>query len=99
MHHLVTVPQHRTSCATYEPFEGKMMNTWKNFISDLGKIELLRLARKEAVDEWGVDIPKTLRYTSPNTGMSVETFASKTKGGAPKTMLKPAAGTDYWNRQ
>lgn len=39
------------------------MDTWKDFISDLGKIELLRLAREEAVEEWGVDIPKTLLFS------------------------------------
>lgn len=38
------------------------MDTWKDFVSDLTRVELLRLAKDEAVEEWGVDIPKTLLF-------------------------------------
>ncbi|MDN7430082.1 MULTISPECIES: hypothetical protein [unclassified Burkholderia] len=38
------------------------MNTWKDFVADLTKIESLRLARDEAIEDWGVDIPTTLLF-------------------------------------
>lgn len=46
----------------------------------------------------------TLTKTRPNGDTlyydpATNTFASKTKDGAPKTMFKPAAGMDYWNKQ
>ncbi|MGF6599823.1 filamentous hemagglutinin [Paraburkholderia sp. GAS448] len=46
----------------------------------------------------------TLTKTRPNGDTlyydpSTNTFASKTKDGAPKTMFKPTAGMDYWNKQ
>ncbi|MFD1554503.1 hypothetical protein ACFSHT_02525 [Paraburkholderia silviterrae] len=48
--------------------------------------------------------PGTLIKTRPNGDTlyydpATNTFASKTIGGAPKTMFKPSAGMDYWNRQ
>ncbi|WP_186310825.1 hypothetical protein [Paraburkholderia sp. BCC1886] len=46
----------------------------------------------------------TLTKTRPNGDTlyydpATNTFASKTKDGAPKTMFKPSAGMEYWNRQ
>ena len=46
----------------------------------------------------------TLIKTRPNGDTlyydpATNTFASKTKDGAPKTMFKPSAGMDYWNKQ
>jgi filamentous hemagglutinin len=46
----------------------------------------------------------TLTKTRPNGDTlyydpATNTFASKTKDGAPKRMFKPAAGMDYWNKQ
>ncbi|WP_334046675.1 hypothetical protein [Burkholderia cepacia] len=38
------------------------MNTWKDFVVDLMKIESLRLARDETVENWGADIPTTLLF-------------------------------------
>ncbi|KWZ42669.1 hypothetical protein WS72_07160 [Burkholderia savannae] len=38
------------------------MDTWKDFVAALTKIESLRLARDEAVEDWGVDIPTTLLF-------------------------------------
>ncbi|AXE96286.1 hypothetical protein SB778_31730 [Paraburkholderia sp. SIMBA_050] len=39
------------------------MNTWNEFVSDLTEVEPLRLAKDEAVEEWGVDIPRTLLFS------------------------------------
>ncbi|WP_175817701.1 hypothetical protein [Burkholderia diffusa] len=47
----------------------KAMNAWKDFVADLMKIESLRLARDEAVEDWGEDIPTTLLFG--NLGKSV----------------------------
>ncbi|WP_163012992.1 hypothetical protein [Burkholderia stabilis] len=38
------------------------MSTWKYFVIDLMKIESLRSARDEAVEDWGEDIPTTLLF-------------------------------------
>ncbi|WP_246791931.1 hypothetical protein [Burkholderia perseverans] len=48
--------------------------------------------------------PGTLIKNRPNGDVlyydpSTNTFASKNKDGAPKTMFKPSAGIDYWSRQ
>ncbi|WP_269765165.1 hemagglutinin repeat-containing protein, partial [Burkholderia ubonensis] len=46
----------------------------------------------------------TLAKTRPNGDTlyydpATNTFAAKTKDGAPKTMFKPTAGMEYWNKQ
>lgn len=45
------------------------MNTWKDFISALIKIELLRLIKDEAIEEWGEDIPKSLIFSKLGKGI------------------------------
>lgn len=39
------------------------MNTWKDFITALTGVELIRLAKEKAVEEWGEDIPRTLLFS------------------------------------
>ncbi|GAB6852973.1 hypothetical protein [Paraburkholderia kururiensis] len=38
------------------------MDTWEDFVADLTRVEFLRLAREEAVEDWGPDIPTTLLF-------------------------------------
>lgn len=45
-----------------ECVEGKAMYTCKDFVAALTKIESLRLARDEAVEDWGEEIPTTLLF-------------------------------------
>lgn len=40
----------------------KAMIAWKDFVADSMKIESIRLARDEAVEDWGEDIPPTLLF-------------------------------------
>lgn len=39
------------------------MDTWKDFIAILMQIDFLKLARDEAIKEWGLDIPATLLFS------------------------------------
>jgi hypothetical protein len=40
------------------------MSTWHDFVGELAKLEFARAARKQAVDDWGSDIPATLLFST-----------------------------------
>lgn len=40
------------------------METWEDFIVHLTRVDFLRLARDEAIEDWGSDIPTTLLFAS-----------------------------------
>lgn len=46
------------------------MDTWEDFISDLAKIDLLKLVKDEAIDEWGGSIPKSLIFSKFGKGIA-----------------------------
>lgn len=38
------------------------MDTWKNFVENLTRVEAIRKAKEQAIQEWGDDIPTTLLF-------------------------------------
>lgn len=46
------------------------MDTWGDFISVLTEVELLKLVKDEAIEEWGRDIPKSLMFSRFGKGIA-----------------------------
>lgn len=40
------------------------MSTWHDFVGELAKMEFAREAKRQAIEDWGADIPATLLFST-----------------------------------